>query len=326
MKRKWVIWGVVVLVIVIVAAVLAARQRTQRTDKYLVDLASDDYEDAADAIAGLVSRGGNVVPRLLKRLSGRQDPRFRWRTAEVLGRIGDGRAVDPLIEALQDDDSGVREAAATALAKIGDPKAVQPLTEALEDEEPAVQIRAALGLADFPDPDATRVAALTQLFERSMPEAVAEAEAAKAELEGTAEEEEPAAGEAEEEEEGPPPDTRFEVREAIVRALGRMAADIPEEALPTVNAALDDPDPHETVRIAACEALGQLGRAESAPLLIPRLSDMSAGVATAAAWALAQIDDPSATEALERAAGPDRAYWVRQAATEALERRGIEAQ
>ena len=113
---------------------------------------------------------------------------------------------------------------------------------------------------------------------------------------------------------------------AQMSALGRMAAGIPEEALPTVNAALDDPDPHETVRIAACEALGQLGRAESAPLLIPRLSDMSAGVATAAAWALAQIDDPSATEALERAAELDRAYWVRQAATEALERRGIEAQ
>ena len=38
--------------------------------------------------------------------------------AEALGKIGDERAVDPLTEALKDEDSPVREEAARALERI----------------------------------------------------------------------------------------------------------------------------------------------------------------------------------------------------------------
>jgi HEAT repeat protein len=53
--------------------------------------------------------------------------------------LGSGRnrgpwAVDPLIEALKDEDDRVRVAAATSLGLIGDPKAVDSLIEALKDE------------------------------------------------------------------------------------------------------------------------------------------------------------------------------------------------
>lgn len=43
-------------------------------------------------------------------------------------------AVEPLIKALADEESGVRERAADALGKIGSEKAIKSLKKALEDE------------------------------------------------------------------------------------------------------------------------------------------------------------------------------------------------
>ena len=39
--------------------------------------------------------------------------------ANALGELGDPRAVEPLIKALEDDDPGVRERAEKALVKLG---------------------------------------------------------------------------------------------------------------------------------------------------------------------------------------------------------------
>ena len=51
----------------------------------------------------------------------------RWKAAEILGRLRDPKAVDPLIETLWDDDSRVRLKAAWALGRIGDRRAIAPL-------------------------------------------------------------------------------------------------------------------------------------------------------------------------------------------------------
>ena len=48
-----------------------------------------------------------------------------------MGRLGDGRAVEPLIAALKDGDEGVRREAAEALGRLGDARAVEPLVAAL---------------------------------------------------------------------------------------------------------------------------------------------------------------------------------------------------
>ena len=47
------------------------------------------------------------------------DWNLRARAAETLGRIGDGRSVGPLVAALEDDDSDVRQKAAESLDKLG---------------------------------------------------------------------------------------------------------------------------------------------------------------------------------------------------------------
>jgi len=71
--------------------------------------------------------------------------------AEALGKIGDPRAVDPLIVALQDEDSDVRWHAATALSMIGDLRTVEPLITALGNADWNVRGNAALALGGIDD-------------------------------------------------------------------------------------------------------------------------------------------------------------------------------
>ena len=51
----------------------------------------------------------------------------RWKAAEILGRLKNPLAVDPLIDSLWDEDSRVRLKAAWALGRIGDRRATAPL-------------------------------------------------------------------------------------------------------------------------------------------------------------------------------------------------------
>lgn len=64
--------------------------------------------------------------------------------ATMLGELGDVRAVEPLIVALDDLDPAVQQAAAEALGKLGDPRAVEHLV-ALLDAPQADLCRSALG-------------------------------------------------------------------------------------------------------------------------------------------------------------------------------------
>ena len=71
-----------------------------------------------------------------------KDSWFRRLAAWALGEIGDSRAVECLIEALEDEDWSVRWHVIWALVKIGDP-AVVPLIKALGDENRNVRWAAA---------------------------------------------------------------------------------------------------------------------------------------------------------------------------------------
>ena len=74
-----------------------------------------------------------------------QDEWTREYAAEHLGKLNDTRAVDPLILALKDNDSLVRLNAVEALGNLNDSRAVDPLTKVLNDvnEEKDVQDAAA---------------------------------------------------------------------------------------------------------------------------------------------------------------------------------------
>ena len=60
--------------------------------------------------------------------------KVRVQAALVLGKLGDGRAVQPLIKALGDQNKTVRGIAASALGQLGDSSAVDPLRVLLKRE------------------------------------------------------------------------------------------------------------------------------------------------------------------------------------------------
>ena len=86
---------------------------------------------AAGALGGLKDK--RAVKTLIAVL-GDYDSDVRWATVRALSRIGE-MAVEALIHALKDEESYVRYGAAKALGMIGDIQAVEPLIQALPDEE-----------------------------------------------------------------------------------------------------------------------------------------------------------------------------------------------
>lgn len=88
------------------------------------------------------------VEGLIKALGYKKDRFVRKGAAQALGLLGDTRAVEPLIAALEDDDL-VAYSAARGLGRIGGARAVEVLITALE--RPHLSQAAALALADLGD-------------------------------------------------------------------------------------------------------------------------------------------------------------------------------
>ena len=79
-----------------------------------------------------------------------KDWHVRKYAAVALGKIGDDRAIAPLVNALSDEDSDVRWKSLMALGKIGEP-AVEPLLNAFENEDWQMRGRAAEVLGKIGD-------------------------------------------------------------------------------------------------------------------------------------------------------------------------------
>lgn len=74
------------------------------------------------------------------------DPQLRQFVAYLLGQARDSRAIEPLIDALQDEHVGVRGAAANALGNIGDSAAIPYLLPLLRHANPQLIVWAAFAL------------------------------------------------------------------------------------------------------------------------------------------------------------------------------------
>jgi len=75
--------------------------------------------------------------------------------------LNDFRAVTPLISALKDEDSFVRQNAARLLGEKGDPEAVEPLIIALKDQDNDVRIETATALGRIKDNRAVAALVIT---------------------------------------------------------------------------------------------------------------------------------------------------------------------
>ena len=102
----------------------------------LIDALGDSAHPLhASAVDELVALGPGAVPALCAAL----DPARPWltiyRAAEAAGRIGDGRAAGPLIQALHHPNSNVRWSAVRALAQIGDVRALLELRRVARNDQ-----------------------------------------------------------------------------------------------------------------------------------------------------------------------------------------------
>jgi HEAT repeat protein len=76
-----------------------------------------------------------AVKPLINQLTDEPEAYLRRQAAWALGVLGDRSAVPPLITSLKDDHEDVRHYAAEALGDIGDSRAIEPLRRTLRDKD-----------------------------------------------------------------------------------------------------------------------------------------------------------------------------------------------
>lgn len=131
-----------------VAAILVAlgRRHPAAIGEALRPCSSIELRRLAAAVAGEMRLAEHV--RALREALAAADDELATRAARGLGAIGDGGAVEPLLDAVENRERAwfLRLAATDALGELGDPRAIPPLERELRDEGWALQAKAARAL------------------------------------------------------------------------------------------------------------------------------------------------------------------------------------
>lgn len=111
---------------------------TTEVSRLIDSLRSGDRKAQVSASFKLMVLGRPAVEALLSSLK-KEDPALRNTASEILGEMQE-TAVDPLMNALSDETPLVRQVAARNLGRIGNSRALEPLLESLESEtDPGVK-------------------------------------------------------------------------------------------------------------------------------------------------------------------------------------------
>ena len=119
----------------------------ERAIKPLISHLSYEDIDVKRKTIEILANMGDIAYEPLMELFKGDDWYTRSKAAQVLGKIGDQRAVDIFIDTLskrkkEDRNRYIRGRVAEALGNLGDPRAVNPLIEAMDDETIYVRKRA----------------------------------------------------------------------------------------------------------------------------------------------------------------------------------------
>ena len=229
----------------------------------------------------------------------------RSSAAEVLGGIGDGRAVEPLAAVLTDASGEVRDSVAEALGRIGDGRAVEPLAAVLTDASGEVRDSVIVALGQIGDGRA--VEPLAAVLTDASGEVRDSVIVALGRI-GDGRAVEPLAAVL--------TDASGEVRDSVIVALGRIGDGRAVEPLAAVLT-----DASGEVRDSVIVALGQIGDGRAVEPLAAVLTDASGEVRDSVIVALGQIGDGRAVEPLA-AVLTDASGEVRDSVAEALGRIG----
>lgn len=230
--------------------------------------------------------GGQVTAQLndlLAALRSAENADARWAAARDLGRLGDPRAMDDLLNVLHSGDVRLRRYSAWALGKIGEGNreaaapAVPGLLEALR--RPGGRLREVTAWALGRIGHARAVPALRDALR----------------------------------------DQNSLVRRAAAEALGRTGAfmettTIRSQIVLGLEKMLSDAD--RSVRRASAEALGRMGDSEAIPALFDALTHQDRDTRWAAAWALGRCGERARARLVVALSDPDPA--MREAASWSL--------
>ncbi|MDF1565820.1 MAG: HEAT repeat domain-containing protein [Deltaproteobacteria bacterium] len=312
--------------------VLASRALPQMLDEVLETAADERLEELA--LEALLRMGPAVSAELLA-CAPDLPPAARRVAYGALSRIGDERAVAPLVAALDEGDDSMRAEAARALGELGDARAVGPLSRLLgranrelaravvealaqlarSEREPVLEAcRERLGSEEpLRIADVCRllgeVGTLAELplLEVTLPHPDARVRQAAISAVGHL-----AGADALDALRRALADESAEVRSAATRAL---VEEVGHEAVEALRVAAGDDDAQ--VASLAIQGLGQLRDLESAELLLERVADgrsaHAPAVALAALEALDRLDAPLLGAALLRGAAHPEAEVVKEA-------------
>lgn len=238
-----------------------------------------------------------MIESLIQNMS-QQDVFIRLDAVKTLVEFGDP-AVDPLIQALNDENPKIRENSAAALGKIGNERAVQPLIELLGDENNEVQRAAEIALGNINEPAVESLVGTMNDQNEIFPIRLATIS-----ILGTIGDE--------------------RAVEPLIQMLGGTDAvdaatalgEIGEPAVEPLIDVLEDNNP--LVRAYAARALGGTGDSRAVEPVIELLNDEDENVRSNAAMALGKLDDRRAIEPLTKALD-DKSNRVRILARSAID-------
>jgi HEAT repeat protein len=280
------------------AANVLGEVRAQRAFPALVRGLSDPDDEVRGKAATALGRLGDrrAVNHLLEHLLTDPAPFVRVRIASTLGQFGGPEVIDRLVRALRDPAWWVRMRSVEALEQIG-PPAEGPLLVALDDPDPQIRTRAAVALERLGVADS-----LVRMVESG--ENAAEASDLLVRLSA-------AGGRELLAELVPHPSPG--VREAVITAIRRgRRRDLIDELLQTASR-----DAEPSLRALALETLRSLGSEQGVAVAIAGLSDPDPRVRAAAIHLIGELGDPDTVELLlARTRDPEPA--VRAAAVRAL--------
>ena len=115
----------------------------------------NEPENHPEAIAGIRIFGKEAVESLIQLLAS-EDPDARYGAAQILGDIGDERAIPCLLSALGDKEIPVRFWAVDALGKFGDKGTINAIAAMLQDDSEVVRNMAKNVLIQMGSPEALK--------------------------------------------------------------------------------------------------------------------------------------------------------------------------
>ena len=120
----------------------------------------------AKAVTSLTNLGTKAIDQLIELLPEQSSAFTRAGIAEVLGNIGDERALVPLYQLLKDNDERVITSAITALSQFNNPDSIDLLAELLKHPDETVRTHATLALKKLGYDPRNEGTAMRKLFRR----------------------------------------------------------------------------------------------------------------------------------------------------------------